>query len=224
MITDWITSVAAIIGIPLALWSFVKLIIKDKDKQEQLHSLRDMASNQNEINLQLKEQVSQLTKQTGEFQYQSTLMFESNQLLEKQVQILNDFFIERKISEKTKQDLEEQKRLLEIKPHFIFNGGMSNPGHFELRLKNKGGTADSFSIEKTNSELVTLNDINPKTVVDSGQLLSVSGYPNTDKTYWNANLVNFELNLNYKDVDGNNYYQKIVRQNQQYIIDNPVLK
>ncbi|KAA9037159.1 hypothetical protein FW778_17165 [Ginsengibacter hankyongi] len=224
MITDWISSIAAAIGIPFVMWSFVKLIIKDKGKQAQLNSLRDMASNQNEINIQLKEQVAQLTKHAAEFQYQSTLMFDSNQLLEKQVQILNDFFIERKISETAKLDLAKQKRLLQIKPHFIYSGGGSNPQQFELVLKNKGGTANNVSIEKTNAEFVTINDINPNTIVDSGQLLSIIGYPNTDKTYWNGNLVNFELNLRYKDMDGNEYYQKVRRQDQRYFIDNPALK
>lgn len=224
LITDWISSIASIIGIPLALWSFLKLVTKDKDKQWQLNSLSEMAKNQNDINLQLKDQVIQLTKQTGEFQYQSTLMFESNKLLEKQVQILNDYFVDRQISEKAKQDLERQKRLLEIKPHFIFNNSVSNPAYFELKLKNKGSKANDCLIERTDSEFVTLQDINPKSVIENEEILTISGCPNINKTYLTGNTVNFGFKLLYKDVDGNEYFQNIVRQYQKYIIDSPVSK
>lgn len=224
LITDWISSIAAAIGVPLALWSFVKLITRDEDKQKQLAALKEIAENQTNISSRLQDQVEQLTRQTGEFQYQSTLMFDSNQLLEKQVQVLNDFFLQKQSTEQVRLALERQKRLLEIKPHFIFNGGGSTPESFELRLQNKGGTAQQISIEQTNSEYANFSDINQCATIEKGQVLTIRGWANAGKTYWNGNTVNFEVNLSYTDVDHNQYFQRIVRQYHNYTIDNPILR
>lgn len=223
-ITDWISAIAAAIGIPLALLGFIKLIQKDKDKQAQLDSLKEIAEYQKNINSQLQEQVGQLTIQSGEFQYQSSLMFESNQLLEKQISLFSNYFEERQATEKEKFELEQQKRVLEIKPHFIFAGGVSSPDYFQLKLKNKGGTAQNFVIERTNAEFAIINDIQPNVIIESGQILKLQGYANSEKTYLNGNTVNYEINLQFLDVDGNTYYQRISRQNHNYIIDNPVLR
>ncbi|MBP7555987.1 MAG: hypothetical protein KA821_06970 [Chitinophagaceae bacterium] len=223
-LTDWISAIAAAIGIPLAFLGFIKLIQKDKDKQAQLNSLKEIAEYQKNINSQLQEQVGQLTIQSGEFQYQSSLMFESNQLLEKQIGLFSNYFQDRRTTESEKYELEQQKRVLEIKPHFIFAGGSSSPGYFQLKLKNNGGTAQKFVIERTNAEFAIINDVDQNVIIESGQILTLKGSANSEKTYWNGNTVNYEINLQFTDVDGNVYYQRIKRLNHNYMIDNPVLR
>jgi hypothetical protein len=84
-ITDWIASLAAIIGVPLAFYSFIKLIKKDKDRVAQIKSLVNISS-------KLTEQVEQLAIQASASQYQSTLMFEHNKLIEKQLEIQTEAF------------------------------------------------------------------------------------------------------------------------------------
>lgn len=223
-ITDWISAIAAAIGIPFVLWGFIKLVIKDKDKQKQLDALEKIAQNQININSKLQEEVEQLTKQTGEFQYQSNLMFESNQIFEKQVSLLHEYFLESKASEKKKFEIEKQKRLLDIKPFFVSNGGGSYPQQFTIRLHNKGGTAEHLQIENLNPDAVIFNRIDPKSIVEKGKVLEITGSSISESNNRNSNLAEFEINIVFKDIDGSEYFQRIRRQNHQITFDNPLLR
>lgn len=220
-ITDWISSIAAIIGIPLVLVSFLKLIKKDKQKQKQLDALVKTAEHQAKINSELQKQVEQLTKHTGEFQYQSYQMYESNRLLEKQVAILGNYFLQRQNKEQERLEIEKQQRLLEIKPFFVTNGGASNPQQFTIRLHNKGGEAHNISFENQSPEVVNLNNIEPNLIVEKGKVMEITGQSISDPTNRNSNLAEFEFNLVFHDIDGNKYFQRIQRQNHRVYFDNP---
>lgn len=219
--TDWISSIAALIGVPLVLVSFLKLIAKDKNKQKQLTALIEIANHQKQINSQLQEQVKELTKQTGEFQYQSYQMYESNQLFERQVKLLTEYFLQRQTVEQTKFEFERQQRILEIKPYFVSNGGGSHPQQFTIRLDNKGGAAHKLKIENENLESVSFNNIDPQTIVEKGKVIEITGQSITDANNRNSNLAEFSINFFFEDVDGNKYFQRIQRQNHKVYFENP---
>jgi hypothetical protein len=56
-ITDWISAGAAVIGVPLAVWSFIKLVLRDKDRETEIRALTETV-------LSLEKQTQELSKQT----------------------------------------------------------------------------------------------------------------------------------------------------------------
>ena len=55
LITDWINSIAALIGIPIVVWGIIKLFIKDKNQERKLSSLEKLAVSQDEMIKKMKE-------------------------------------------------------------------------------------------------------------------------------------------------------------------------
>ena len=73
-ITDWISAIGVLLGVPITIVSLYKLFMKDKEQERKLNSLEKMAIEQNNIVLQLKSQADQMIIQSGHFQYQASLM------------------------------------------------------------------------------------------------------------------------------------------------------
>lgn len=63
-ITDWISALASLLGIPAVLYGMGRLFVKDKEKERQLNSLESLAASQ-------VLQIDELSKQTSEYQYHS---------------------------------------------------------------------------------------------------------------------------------------------------------
>jgi uncharacterized coiled-coil protein SlyX len=61
LITDWINSIAALIGIPIVVWGIIKLFIKDKNQERKLSSLEKLAVSQDEMIKKMTEQISELS-------------------------------------------------------------------------------------------------------------------------------------------------------------------
>lgn len=215
-ITDWISAIAAAIGVPLAIWGFVKLVIRDKEREAQIQSLSSIAE-------QLTEQVQQLSTQTSEFKYQSSLMFEQNKLIEKQLELNTDIFLQSKDAVEKKQALERQKRINDIKPHFVFAHGGRMMDKVNLTLRNKGSKAENISVEFMTPTELTLaphhKEIDANTEFTINMFIPEGGnsymYPNT--------ALQYDINLNYNDIDGNRYSQNFKMQNHNYQFGNPVL-
>lgn len=55
---EWVSAIAAAIGVPLAVWGFWKLVRHDKDRQTEVQALVGMVNS-------LKEQIAELGKQTN---------------------------------------------------------------------------------------------------------------------------------------------------------------
>ncbi len=195
-ITDWITAGAAAIGIPFSLWAFIKLIIRDKARETQISSLTS-------ISKQLFEQVKHLAAQTAEFQYQSNLMLDHNKLLEKQIELQADSFLNANALEEKKIAMNSQKRLIEIKPHFIYCRDGKNGYIFEIELRNKGFQAQNITVTLAESDNFYNATIN-KSNVDHDGLLTI--YIEMKVIQFDKQL-HFKIILNYEDVDNNRYRQ-----------------
>lgn len=209
-ITDWLQGIGAVIAIPAAIITFIKLLRKDKERVAQIKTLSDM--------------MLESQKQTQEFEYQTLLMRESNDILKEQLTVIASSLKQDKDLKSNMLELEQRKRKSEIRPRFIFSGAMSqgSTGYHELKLKNIGGTAflkkiifpdDTevrFSILFEEGKMIQQNEeiCIQGQAIDNSVLISTIGY---------------ELNLLFLDADNNHYQQKIVRLpgGGSYKIDNP---
>ncbi len=208
-ITDWITAVAALFGIGPIIWGLVKLFLKDKEKEERLKFVQ--------------EQLNELKRQTSEFQYQSVLMQEANELLEKQIGMQTEMYLQTKNVEQKKLEIENQKRIAETKPHFIFQTASSSPDRFDLKLRNKGATAESIKIHEA-SEFLRMFPLRDNLRADHGQVIEVGGAADPTKTYFNSNQVTGQILLSYKDVDKREYFQNIKKTSSGVNIEPPYLR
>ena len=221
-ITDWIQAIGVLLGVPSVVWGVVSLFKKDKEQERKIASLENIAREQNDIVIQLKAQADQMILQSEYQRYQSSLMLDSNKLLEKQLEIQTNAFLHEKNIEEQKIALEEKKRLNEIKPYFITNSSGSSTNDFFVYLNNKGGEAINLRIEEIRAEHIHLNPLKANFRVDKGDRFEIRGRVNT-QTFVNGNNVSFEIKLIYEDIDNNIYYQEIKRMNNgRYIVDEPI--
>lgn len=126
-ITDWISSIAALLGIPSIVFGIVRLFIKNKDQEKKLVALESLANSQSQ-------QIEELARQTSEFQYHSELMRDSNELLRDQIALQNQIFLHNRVNDEQKAELQKKERMSAIKPHFIRLGSSSSPENFQVRL------------------------------------------------------------------------------------------
>lgn len=207
----------------IGIWGIIKLFIEDKDQDRKLSSLETLANSQNDIVLKMAEQIQELSRQTSEYQYQTELMRESNILVQKQIELQTDTLIHNKLTDEKKIEIEKVKRMAEIKPHFILDGGSSNPSHITVNLINKGQIAKNVIIQNVNNDFTIFSEIDIKKEFDTNQKLELNGYANSSKTYYNSNQVPFSIEIFYNDADGNKYKQRVNRENQKYKVLAPEL-
>lgn len=208
-ITDWITAIAAMFGIGPIIWGVVKLFLRDKEKEERLKFVQG--------------QLDELKRQTSEFQYQSTLMREANDLHEKQVALQTDIFLQKKDIEHKKLEIEKQKRIADTKPYFIFQTAISSPDRFECKFRNNGATAESIRIHE-NTEFIRMLPLPDNLRAETGQVIEVAGSADLTKTYFNSNQVTGQILLSFKDVDKRVYFQNIRKTAIGFNIDPPYLR
>ncbi len=216
-IPDWIEAIVVFLGIPVVIWSNISLFIKDKDKARKIESLQSIAKNQESVAEQLSLQVEQLVKQSSHLQYQNVLMNEANQLLVKQIELQEKRYITTSGFEKEKAELEAKRRLLSIKPYFVFETNYHTPEHFCLTLRNKGEIAKKLRLSIIENEDVFIADLNNDLSTEHNQCLVIAGYPKNNTTVYT-----FEVALLFKDIDNNLYFQSIRRDNDgKFIIQEP---
>jgi hypothetical protein len=205
--TDWITAIAALAGVPVAVWGIFKLFIKDQETAQKLKFIED--------------EVNELKKQTSQFELQTELMRESNGILKQQFELQAEIHIGTKTKEESKEIIDKQKRKNEIKPRFIFNGGQASGLTFIVTLLNKGKRAEKIQIKSINSDFVDMTPIKEGFGVDEGQILSISGSVNPTKSYYTAAQVACEILISFENEDGDKYLQKVVKGYSGYQIENP---
>lgn len=148
-------------------------------------------------------------------------MKESNELLVNHFELKNKVFLHQKISEGQRQELENQKRLSDIKPHFVYAGGGSNSEKFTVLLLNKGKTAKNIKLEEIDCCQVDLRQPDSNKAVEQNTNLEISGSANNNNINLNSNQVSFQVLIKYTDIDGNKYEQQLTRSNHKTQIDNP---
>ncbi|MGB4398039.1 MAG: hypothetical protein WBJ10_01625 [Daejeonella sp.] len=203
-VTDWVSAVGVLIAAPSAIFAMFKLGRKDKELERKLNSLETIAGQQAEI-------AKQMIVQSGQMQYQSSLMAGSNKLLEEQIQIQIDNFIHHKNITERALELENKKRISEIRPFFVTDGGFSSNSGFQIEFLNKGGDATDVTLELTDGEFVQLTPLASNLKVNNGKKFILNGSARLDRTYFTNNMVPFDIQLTFKDVDGNDYSQKVQR-------------
>ena len=220
---DWITAVSALLGIPTAIFGFFKLFKKNKELESSILSLSSIAKSQQESISLMREELSQLTKQTVEFQYQSSLMKEANELLTRRIEIEKAKKEQDEKNQKELKELAQLERLNNIKPNFYLEGGqMSNDitNSIAFRLTNKGFLAKNISISVSSDQFVTLEPLSEENI-DQNQSFFVRGWVDPNKTYFTASQVNYQFELDFCDEDNNRYKQVISRKNQNLKITLP---
>jgi hypothetical protein len=207
-ITDLIQAIGVGVGFPLAIWSIIKLFLKDKDKATQLKALTDIASSQETSLIKMQDQVDQLSSQTHEFQYQSSLFKESNELLKEQIDIQTAALLSDQDHKEKFMALETKKRKANIRPFFKPSGGSSSPGVITVPLINYGERAYFQKIEEIETSQVQIVPQRGGTLVIENNMklefkLRVTSPDN------NSRNAAYKFNIIYKDDDDTLYKQEI---------------
>jgi hypothetical protein len=223
-ITDWISAIATAIGAPLALWGFIKLISRDKDREKEIKSLVDLSESQAKSLEQMKNMLLEFQKQTQEFEYQTNLMRESNEIFKEHVNIISISIKQDKEYRQSLIDLESRKRKSEIKPHFIWAGasGQGYSGNCEVRLKNIGQTAYLKDlIVKDTSPVMFYKEFSEDKMINQNQEVKVPGMIRDGSM--SVNVVDYEFELQFVDADNNLYKQTVRRFNNgsAFKVENP---
>ncbi len=220
LITDWISSIGAIVGVPLIIWGIIKLFLKDKDKERKINALISIAKSQDQITLELKKQVEQLSKQTAEFAYQSNLMLESNQILEKQIELLANFLDQSKEIENKKTELEKLKRINKIKPYFVFRTSITKLLKVNMVFLNKGKNAHSVKIEQVDKSNVYFQESKSLSIVEKNKKFEMS-FKYKDET---SNKKDYSFNIVCQDIDKNILYQSVRFKDGKLVVDKPKIR
>lgn len=218
-ITDWISALGTLAGVPLAILGFIFLFVKDKNKEKQLSSLERLANSQDELIRKMQMQVDQLYTQTIQFQYQSNLMLDHNKLIEKQIEIQTEANLNTMSLEEKKMAFEKQKRLVEIKPHFFVMDGNREGYTFKLSMVNQGHEAHNIDVRIVNSLDMTNARLDTH-FVRNNDYLNITFDVREIKQ---AKEYLLGIELNYTDSDRNAYYQYIDLENKHYTLTVPEL-
>jgi len=198
-ITDWIIAIAAAIGVPLSLFAFIKLVLRDRLRESQIASLGDISN-------QLTNQVQELSAQTQQFKYQSDMMFEHNKLFERQLVLLHKGQQDNSELQSQQIELTKQARRAEIRPCFTHESisRLGAVSHINIALVNQGDVAievECFLKQPTRGWLAK-----PTETVQRHGGLNIS----INDTLANSKV---EVELKYQDADGNSYKQVFVADN-----------
>lgn len=191
-LTDWIQSIAALIAIPGAIVGFIFLFRKDKEKENQIKKLSDIA-----IKLEA----------------QNIIMQEGNILMSNQGEVLRNVLIsqtETKEGAKKLADIEEQKFLLSIRPRLFSNGGLLNNDKINFLIENFGEVAFIKSVKDVsgNNKLIMKSIFSTTLEVGKNNSFTISTNTASGK-HWNAELINHRFEIQFTDKYGNLYMQEV---------------
>lgn len=211
-ITDWISAIAAAIGIPLALVGFIKLIRRDKDRQKEINSLVELSKSQAEGLEEMKKILLETQKQTQQLEFQTNHMKDLNDIFKEYFTTISLSLAQDKEYQGALLGLESKKRKTEIKPHFIFSGGIGQGsiGSYQLRLKNIGKTAylKDLIFDK-DCPIDFFKGFDENKMVNENQEITITGQIKPDQG--SVNVVPFSFELLFVDADNNKYKQRINR-------------
>ncbi len=212
-ISDLVQAVGVIIGIPVALWTMIKLFKKDTERQKEIISLVNIAQSQKEINSTLETQIRELKNQTKEFQHQTRILSQSNTLLEKQISIQNEVLISDKNHKKQIIALEEKKRRLNIQPEIIsMDSGSGSADEYNFKFKNVGKDGIYKGIGNLEGDFSS----NIMCHLQNGTRLKQGAEFNLlfkHKRRIPHPQMTGAVNFYFSDNEGNEYYQVIERKN-----------
>lgn len=222
-ITDWIQAMGMLLGVPATIWGVFKLFKKNKEHEQTISALEQIVKEQNDVVKQLKEHVHYMDKQSEHHKYLASLMLDSNKLLEKQFELQTDALFHNKDVEQQKIDIEKQKRINAIKPHFITDTSGSGVNDFFFNLINKGADALNVRMEVVKAENINCNSLSPNLRIEKGNIVEIKGRISAQAQHLNGRNAPFTIKLIFSDIDQNDYYQLINREKTgRYMVSEPV--
>lgn len=191
--TEYVQAWAAIVGIPAAIWGFIVLLRRDKQKDEMIRQLGQQTT-------QLVTQTNELTRHTDQLNGQLSHLAAINQnLAEASAAIL--------------QDTEEKQRLTKlnhrnaIQPNIQLGARslVSTDLTHRIHLRNMGSKAQGIRYEWISTALGTLSG---PTVLESRGLGSIE-FQSTALYGAMGALTAFAIRISYHDAEGNEYEQEL---------------
>ncbi len=195
-ITDWIQAIGALIAIIAGIFAFIKLFLRDKEKEQQIKNLTDIAK-------QSSMQTQQLSSQAGH-------MEESNRLFKEQIDVLKERLLLAKgdieIKEK-EREIEIRVRKNNIKPLFYQENGFGSIELLKLILRNKGGECKILRVDVIDGEdLLKIDESIYNSVISKNEDVTLC-FRSLDERR-NANNIDYIFDLVYENIDGNKYSQR----------------
>jgi hypothetical protein len=217
-ITDWISASGVMLGAPVVFWGVITLFRKDRKKERQLTALEELATAQNQLNTKIQLELEQLIIQTGEFQHQTNLMIDQNQILKAQLDLQNMAVISTEKFNRENQALELQIRRTSIKPDFIVRHTGIHQGTYTLQIANHGPVATNIEAKAINPENLQIDVERTEARTNSALSLTLNFSPSLQFTQ-----VSFKIRISYEDIDQNHYYQDIEAKSGNATIGKPEL-
>jgi hypothetical protein len=198
-ITDWIQAIGVILAFLVSIPALFKLFAKDKERSEQIESLRKMAESQSLSTSNLIDQLEETKRQT-------LLLAESNEILKAQGEFQKSMFLKENSTNQERLDLDKLKRRNEIKPYFILGGSSRTGLAYHIVIKNTGKFAKNITITYSN-----LNNIEFSSLNSSMDHISNDGSFALKATIKDVGfLFTYNVDLNFTDEENNHYVQKII--------------
>jgi hypothetical protein len=190
-LTDWIQSIAAIIAVPGAISGFFVLFRKNKEQDQQIKKLTEIAVKIEEQNM---------------------IILEGNSILERQVGVLRGLLtsqIEAVEGAKKLEKLEKEKFLLSHRPKLIFVGGKSSTNEVSFYIENRGEIALIETVQDISGDkLLQLSTrFPPSFEVKKGATFDISASLQKNESSYSGQI-NFRIEVKYTDQVGNLYSQE----------------
>ncbi len=190
--TDVVIAIAAIIAVPGAIAGFILLFKKDKNKQEQIDKLVDIAT---------------------KIDAQNTILQEGNNLTSEQVNVLRGIaFSQMEASEGSMKlaDLEKQKYLLSIRPRLFLNGGKRSGSEIRFFIENFGEDAFIKNVKDIHEppQLIIRSEFGTKYEFKKDSYINIVTN-RSDGNVYGAPSLEFRILIEYEDKAGNLYQQII---------------
>ena len=201
---NWLMAIGALWGVFEIIRGYFKLKRQQKENEQKM--------------IYFNEELNEIKKQTTQFEYQTIIMSENNQIIEAGIDNLVKIFGRTAEAEEMRVNIEKQRRLIEIRPFFMTSSEGSNPREFHFTLKNNGGTAQDFRIIDISARTFKINPIDLKFPIERGNIIKIIGIPNSGQ---NANMVTGQILLGFTDVDNNPYQQNVIKNYNGYQIGPP---
>lgn len=209
-ITDWIQALAAFFAVLGAIYAFIKLFRKDKEKQMQIDSLTTLAGESENQTSQIANQVEQMIE-SNRLQTEYLKLFQESISIDKDASNLDQ---ERK-------ELEDKRRKIAIKPRFEFSTSLKTLEYFKLNLINKGEKAiikEFIELERNSVKHNIKQWIDKE--VNRNERVDILFNPKPIGLSINECFV--DVQIVYEDIDGGKYYQLISGPGSRVKINPPV--
>jgi hypothetical protein len=224
-ITDWLQALGAVIAVIAAIWGFIKLFVRDKNREKEIKSLIDIADAQQQNLAKVQALLEEAQKQTAEFIVQSNEMKESNSLNKKHLEILTQSIEQNKNHQDKLLAIKNSERKNDIRPHFLLDSSYTGSSNYTLSLKNIRAVAFFEEIRNFPESTIHFSQSKQRNQrIATNSQIELNGYlavavGNNPVHHYNTSPFQFELI--FRDEDKNLYKQVIKRVHTNISVEQP---